>query len=115
MRKHWKTGRSVTASVVAVAMVGTLSFAPALASARQGGQDLATGSIATGLPEWAIDDGNAQVGDMSAQAVLPGTYDLRSEGLVTPVKFQNPWGSCWAFPGLPEWGTRIIASCCGRR
>ena len=66
MRKHWKTGRSVMASVVAVAMVGTLSFAPALASARQGGQDLATGSIATGLPEWAIDDGNAQVGDMSA-------------------------------------------------
>ena len=110
MRKHWKTGRSVMASVVAVAMVGTLSFAPALASARQGGQDLATGSIATGLPEWAIDDGNAQVGDMSAQAVLPGTYDLRSEGLVTPVKFQNPWGSCWAFGGTSAAEISILSA-----
>ena len=30
---------------------------------------------------------------------LPEKYDLRDEGLVTPVKFQNPWGTCWAFGG----------------
>ncbi|MGI6737168.1 MAG: C1 family peptidase [Anaerovoracaceae bacterium] len=27
----------------------------------------------------------------------PEKYDLRDKGVVTPVKFQNPWGLCWAF------------------
>lgn len=31
---------------------------------------------------------------------LPEKYDLRDEDLVTPVKFQNPWGTCWAFGGV---------------
>ena len=31
---------------------------------------------------------------------LPGKYDLRDDGLVTPVKFQNPWGTCWAFGAI---------------
>lgn len=35
-----------------------------------------------------------------AQDDLPEKYDLRDDGLVTPVKFQNPWGSCWAFGGV---------------
>ena len=31
---------------------------------------------------------------------FPVKYDLRDDGLVTPVKFQNPWGTCWAFGGI---------------
>ena len=27
----------------------------------------------------------------------PATYDLRNEGKVSPVKDQNPFGTCWAF------------------
>ncbi|OPJ57556.1 lectin like domain-containing protein [Clostridium oryzae] len=30
-------------------------------------------------------------------AEFPSYYDLRSEGRVTPVKNQNPLGTCWAF------------------
>ncbi|WP_303203594.1 C1 family peptidase [Raoultibacter timonensis] len=29
--------------------------------------------------------------------VLPAAFDLRDEGYVTPVRFQNPWNSCWSF------------------
>lgn len=100
MRKRSRARRSILASIVAVAMVGSLSFAPALASARQGGQDLAPGSVTAGVPEWAIDDGGAPEGKLSAQTVIPKQFDLRNEGVVTPVKFQNPWGSCWAFGGI---------------
>ncbi len=26
---------------------------------------------------------------------LPSRYDMREKGIVTPVKLQYPWGSCW--------------------
>ena len=100
MKKRTKLRRSLLSSIVAVAMVSSLSFAPALASAKQESQDLAAGSISNGVPEWAIDDGNAQNEGLFAQAAVPAQYDLRSEGMVTPVKYQNPWGSCWAFGGI---------------
>ncbi|MBE6877021.1 MAG: hypothetical protein E7496_09970, partial [Ruminococcus sp.] len=28
---------------------------------------------------------------------LPEAFDLREQGLVSPVKNQNPYGTCWAF------------------
>jgi C1A family cysteine protease len=34
-------------------------------------------------------------GDRSTS--YPATYDLRTTGKVSPVKDQNPWGTCWAF------------------
>ena len=34
-------------------------------------------------------------------STLPAQFDLRNNdvygNVVTPVKFQNPWGSCWSF------------------
>ena len=110
MQAHSKVRRSILSSVVAVAMTGTMSFVPALASAQQESADSTTG-ISTGIPEWAIDDGdNAQESPLTAQAAIPSTYDLRSEGLVTPVKFQNPWGSCWAFGGTAAAETSLLSA-----
>ena len=39
---------------------------------------------------------------MTAQAAakFPKKFDLRSKGLVTPVKKQDPFSSCWAFGGI---------------
>ena len=32
-----------------------------------------------------------------APSEYPSKFDLRDLGLVTPVKLQEPWGTCWAF------------------
>lgn len=34
------------------------------------------------------------------RSVLPQQFDLRQQDLASPVKNQNPWGSCWAFGTL---------------
>lgn len=33
----------------------------------------------------------------SSTAALPSSYYLANDGLLTSVKLQDPWGSCWAF------------------
>ena len=40
---------------------------------------------------------------------LPSKFDLRDEGLVTPVKLQNPWSSCWAFGGIAAAESSILS------
>ena len=71
--------------------------------------DVAWAQEEQAIPEWAVDDGEAQDG-FSVQATLPSKYDMRSDGLVTPVKFQNPWGSCWAFGGTAAAETSILSA-----
>ena len=39
---------------------------------------------------------------------LPSSFDQRDLGIVTPPKFQNPWGSCWAFGGIGAAETAIL-------
>ena len=61
-------------------------MAPRVVSARGAEDELAVGTMAMdGIPEWAVDDG-ADAFALTAQSALPSKYDLRSDGLVTPVK-----------------------------
>ena len=57
---------------------------------------------------WAVDDGGEPL--VGARSELPAKYDLRDEGLVTPVKLQNPWGSCWAFGGIAAAEISILSA-----
>ncbi len=45
-----------------------------------------------------------------ANNTYPTSYDLRDHGLVTSVKRQHPWGTCWAFASISAAETSIINS-----
>ena len=99
MRKRWKLKKPV-AVVTSIALAFSLAVAPGVASARVAQDGLTVGATAiSDVPEWAVDDG-ADAFALTAQSALPSKYDLRSDGLVTPVKCQSPWGACWAFAGI---------------
>ena len=40
----------------------------------------------------------------------PVRFDLRDYGVVTPVKRQNPWGSCWSFGGIAAAESSILTT-----
>lgn len=44
-----------------------------------------------------------------ANTNLPEKLDLRERGVVTPVKLQNPWGTCWAFGATAASETSILS------
>lgn len=37
-------------------------------------------------------------------------FDLRDRGVVTPVKLQNPWSTCWGFSAIAASETSILSS-----
>lgn len=41
---------------------------------------------------------------------FPAYFDLRDRGVVTPVKFQNPYGSCWSFAGIAAAESSILTT-----
>ena len=109
MKEHWKYKKPV-AVVTSIALAFSLAVAPRVASARGAEDELAVGTMAMdGIPEWAVDDG-ADDFALTAQSALPSKYDLRSDGLVTPVKCQSPWQTCWAFAGIAAAETSMLSA-----
>ena len=47
---------------------------------------------------------------VSGESDFPVRFDLREYGVVTPVKYQNPWGSCWSFGGIAAAETSILTT-----
>ena len=98
MVKRTTRWRAALSALTAFAM--TLSLAPTPLIAEE----------ADAVPEWAVDDGGAQDEGLAPSAELPHTYDLRNDGLVTPVKYQNPWNSCWAFGGTAAAESSLLSA-----
>ena len=109
MGERWKCKKPV-AVVTSIALAFSLAVAPGVASARAAQDGLAVGTMAMdGIPEWAVDDGS-NASALTAQSALPSKYDLRSDGLVTPVKSQSPWQACWAFAGIAAAETSMLSA-----
>ena len=95
-----KIVRSALSALLALSMGVSLVRAPQPALADDG-LTQPGGLTPDGAPEWAVDDGRRLDADKPAPAAaLQSHFDLRDLGLVTPVKSQNPWSSCWAFGGI---------------
>ncbi len=51
-----------------------------------------------------------RIEENASDASFPEKFDLRDKGVVTPVKFQNPWGTCWGFAAIAAAETSILSS-----
>ena len=56
--------------------------------------------------DWFYPDMN----DLPVARTFPVHFNLRESGLVTPVKDQSPWGTCWAFGTTAASETSILSS-----
>ena len=51
---------------------------------------------------------SAEDADAKDSGGLPQQKNLMAEGLVTPVKYQSPWGTCWAFAEIGAVESNLI-------
>ena len=45
-------------------------------------------------------DMSRSVPRVTAAETLPAKFDLRDENRITPIRSQNPWGTCWTFAAV---------------
>ena len=77
--------------------------------------DVAWAQEEQAIPEWAVDDGRSEHPEeepsgIGVQAALPAAYDMRNDGVVTPVKSQGHMMSCWTFGGIAAAETSILSA-----
>lgn len=50
-----------------------------------------------------------QIPVATSERSFPEKFDLRDQGYVTPVKLQNPWGTCWGFAAIAACESSILS------
>ncbi len=126
-----RSRRWLVAAVAAVVVIAAVAGLAALGSAHDAAEDVAE-HWAEVAEEQLSDDGTGDVSaesesdsdeaqESSAAATdassLPESYDLRdpngdgdrSDSVVTPVKSQGTWGTCWGFASIAACETSILS------
>lgn len=80
------------------------------ASARAGNELANPAKAAQYLLSNKLEEVVAQVPTDKHDTTLPAVFDLRDRGVVTPVKLQNPFGTCWGFSAIAASETSILSS-----
>ena len=57
-----------------------------------------------------VDDFYSELSWRSEADTFPEKFDLRERGVVTPVKTQSPWGTCWSFASISASETAILSA-----
>ncbi len=57
-----------------------------------------------------LDDIYSELNWKSIADTFPEKFDLRDRGVVTPVKSQSPWGTCWSFATIAASEASILSS-----
>ncbi len=130
MTNRFKPGvftRAAMAGVLAAGLIPCAAFAAGGGSGSEGSNAEESSSVAEQFAsqqyatlERILSEGNtnalhdAQGLDDGLDATLSSTYlpeklDLRDFGVVTPVKKQSPWGTCWAFAAAAAAETSILS------
>ena len=114
MRKLQTAGSAFAKGALTLALVvGLAPTLPATAFADEEGFSaadalMANATVHLGTSAFDYPDAESSLSAM-ANADYPETFDLRDRGIVTSVKMQNPWGSCWAFAATAAAETSILS------
>ena len=100
-----------------IGMTGTVNAAVQGGAAAQGEVGQTTiEEMARQLQDQSRDPFDYREGQMQSQEAdetYPAAFDLRNvdgQNYVTPVKFQNPFGSCWGFAAIAAAETSLLGS-----
>ncbi len=109
MKRFGKVGLVAMLTFSLSGVCSTAAYASE-ASILDGWSEAAENSTSANYQAYTTSDSDEAVAlSDDSEATLPEKYDLRDQGIVTPVKFQNPWGTCWGFSIIAACETSILA------